>query len=163
MSSDIGQRYFDGANKNGSIGSESDEREDEYDDDYGDGNPVMEITKVVNQKATGIVVHMHKRDIQFSSFCGMQHEWNVWPRKISVAHDIDTFKETVIHSIDRYVYVFYMSNGVISFVQQIEWEMAIIADVFVPNDVKCFAAALFCLLNDEIYCFTRNEQNSFYK
>lgn len=136
--------------------------------EYIDENQVNVIDAIKNakaiiQKPTGIVVHMHKRDILFSTFCGMQHEWNMWPAKITVAHDIDTFKETVIHPIGRHIYVFYMIGGRISNVQQIDWEAPAVVDVLVPDDVKSFAAALFCLLNDEIYCFTRTEQNSYYK
>lgn len=114
---------------------------------------------------TGVVVNINKSVMRFSTLtmgdCG--HEWNFWPTKISVAHDIDTFKDTVIFPIDRDIYVFYIANGNISYVQAIEWEIPTVTDVFVPNNVNSFGAALFCLLNDEIYCFSRTEQNSCYK
>lgn len=114
---------------------------------------------------TGVVVNIDKSVMRFSTLAigGCGHEWNCWPNKISVAHDIDTYKETVVFPIDRDIYVFYIANGNISYVQAIEWEIPTVTDVFVPNNVNSFGAALFCLLNDEIYCFSRTEQNSCYK
>lgn len=165
-SSDADSRYFHGGHKDPVSEHDEDDGDDAMEyivENHANVIDAIKNAKTIVQKPTGIVVHMHKRDILFSTFCGMQHEWNMWPSKITVAHDIDTFKETVIHPIGRHIYVFYVIGGSISNVQQIDWEAPAVVDVLVPDDVKSFAAALFCLLNDEIYCFTRTEQNSYYK
>lgn len=162
-------------NTNTESHSDIDHRYNDVDDDVDDmdeyDNDTIKLdintknnAKEAQIKPNGTIVQMHKRDIQFSQFCSMRHEWRCLPTKISVAHDIDTYKDTIIFPIDRHIYVFYIANGNIGYVQRIEWGLSIsIVDVLVPDDVKCFAAALFCLLNDEIYCFSRTEQNSYFK
>lgn len=114
-------------------------------------------------KLINIIVFMHPKEISFNTFCSIKHEWEYSTKIISVSHDIDTFKETVMFPINNNIYVFYVDNCSITHVQSIDSETSFVEDIHVPPYVQQCNSALFCLLNDEIYCIGRTEQNSYQK
>lgn len=142
----------------GNIGDDESEAGVEEEDEGSESKAEYSESKPIN-----IIVHMHHKEISLNTFCSIKHEWEYSTKIISVSHDIDTFKETVMFPINNNIYVFYVDNSSITHVQSVDIETQFVQDIQVPGEVQQFSSALFCLLNDEIYCIGRNEQNSYQK
>lgn len=104
-----------------------------------------------------------RKTIQFSSYCEIEQKWEKPLKKIDLQQTIETFRDAVMIVIDTNIVMFNMRNGVIAHVHHLALDKGVTETIKLPNDVECAKLALFCLLNDEIYCFARTDQQFFHK
>lgn len=110
-----------------------------------------------------VLALLKRKTIQFSIFCDIQQKWEKLATKIDLMQTIETFRDAVMIVIDQNIMMFNMQNGIISHAHHLALDTGAVETIRVPNDVECAKLALFCLLNDKIYCFARSDQQFFHK
>lgn len=109
-----------------------------------------------------VLALLKRKTIQFSTFCEIGQRWEKSTKHIDLMQAIESFRDAVLVPINKYIVIFNMKNGLLTHAQDLSLETATIESIKLPNDVECASLALFCQLNDKIYCFGRSEQQ-FYK
>lgn len=109
-----------------------------------------------------VLALLKRKTIQFSRFCEIEQKWEKLPKKIDLLQTIETFRDAAMIVIDTSIMMFNMRNGVIANAHQMALDTGAVETIKLPNDVECAKLALFCLLNDKIYCFARSDQHFFH-
>lgn len=104
-----------------------------------------------------------RKTIQFSAFSEIEQIWENSSKKINLMHTIEAFRDAVMIVIDQNIMMFNMQNGIISHAHNLTLSTGTVEPITLPNDVECAKLALFCLLNDKIYCFSRSDQQFYHK
>lgn len=112
---------------------------------------------------TDVLGFVNRRTLQFSTLCEIEHKWENSLKKIDLTHAIESYRDAVMIPVEKNIVIFHMQNGGISQAQNLSFDTFAVEYIPLPNDVICAKLALFCLLNDEIYCFPRTEQHFFHK
>ncbi|XP_055296570.1 uncharacterized protein LOC129565580 [Sitodiplosis mosellana] len=110
-----------------------------------------------------VLALLKRKTIQFSTFCEIEQKWENPSKKIDLMQTIETFRDAVMIVIHTNIMMFNMRNGVIAHAHHLALDTGAVETIRLPNDVECAKLALFCLLNDEIYCFARADQQFFHK
>lgn len=104
-----------------------------------------------------------RKTIRFREFCEIEQKWEKTSKKIDLTLPIESFRDAVMIPVDYQMFVFHMQNGIASHLQQITLENSAVETITLPKDIECAGIALFCPLNDKIYCFARNCQQFFHE
>lgn len=105
---------------------------------------------------------LKRKTVQFSQFCDVQQKWEKSSGKIDLTHGIESFRDAIMIPVDKHVVIFHMQNGSISHAQSLTLESAALENITLPHDIECANLALFCHMNDKIYCFARSDQQYFF-
>lgn len=105
---------------------------------------------------------LRRRTIQLAAFCEIQHKWELL-KKIDLTHTIESFRDAIMIPMNKNLVIFHTRNGTISQVQNLSLDTFGVEKISTPNSADCAGLALFCLLNDEIYCFARADQQFYHK
>lgn len=103
-----------------------------------------------------------RKTIQMSTFCEIEQKWERTANKIDLTHNIESFRDAFMVSIGEKLVIFYMRNGVLSQVQRLALDSSAVENITLPNGAECAGLALFCHLNDKIFCFARTDQQFFH-
>lgn len=110
-----------------------------------------------------VLALLKRKTIQFSTFCEIEQKWEKSCKKIDLIQAIESFRDAIMIPVNKMIVILNMRNSVLSQAQNLSLETAAIESIKLPNDVECAGLALFCQLNDEIYCFARSDQHFFHK
>lgn len=110
-----------------------------------------------------VVGILRRRSLQFSTFCEVEQKWEITSKKIDLTHTIDCFRDAVMIPFKNDILIFNMRNRALIQAQNLSLDTFSVKNIALSNDVECAGLALFCLLNDEIYCFARSDHQFFYK
>lgn len=111
-----------------------------------------------------ILVHLNKESMEFDTFCDIGIKWEQLPSTgLKVPYDTERFNEISMIAANNRILIFHISNSVISRVHYVNVVNFTIEDVPVPKHIEDLGSAIFCQLNDEIFCFGRSEKQSFHK
>lgn len=125
--------------------------EDEFESELDDPSPSIHVLGLLK-----------RRTIQFIQFCDVQQKWEKSSGKIDLTHGIESFRDAIMIPVDKSVVIFHMQNGSISHAQSLTLESAALENITLPHDIECANLALFCHMNDKIYCFARSDQQYFF-
>lgn len=106
---------------------------------------------------------LKRKTIQFSMFCEIEHKWEKTSKLIDLTLPIESFRDAVMIPVDKKMMVFHMQNGVASQAHHIPLDYSPVETIALPNGIEGAGLALFCQLNDKIYCFARTDQQFFHK
>lgn len=105
---------------------------------------------------------LKRKTMQFSTFCEVEQKWERSSGKIDLTHSIDSFRDAIMIPVDQHIAIFHMQNGCISHAEHLALETTTLEKITLPNDIECAHLALFCHMNDKIYCFARSDQQYFH-
>lgn len=103
-----------------------------------------------------------RKTVQMSTFCEVEQKWEKTPKKIDLTHNIESFRDAFMIPIGEKLVIFYTRNGVLSQAQHLTLDTSAVENITLPNGAECAGLALFCHLNDKIYCFARTDQQFFH-
>lgn len=106
---------------------------------------------------------MQRNTIQFNSLYQIKNKWERSPTQVKLTHAIESFRDAIMIPVNDKIVIFYMQHGFISQAQHLTIETATMENITLPVDIDCANLALFCLLNDTIYCFARTNQQVFHR
>lgn len=119
--------------------------------------------ETISEPADSIMVHLKQDWMRFSSFCDIEFKWEQLPTGVIAPCDTETFNETILIPTKQSIAIFHIGNSVISRVHLVNLMNFTIEDVPLPKRIENLGSARFCQLNDEIYCFGRQEKFLFHK
>lgn len=106
---------------------------------------------------------MQRNTIQFNALCQIENKWERLPTRVELTHAIESFRDAIMIPVNDKIVIFYMKNGSIAQAQHLIIDTATMENITLPDDIDCANLALFCLLNDTIYCFARTNQQFFHR
>lgn len=109
-----------------------------------------------------VLALLKRKTIQFDTFCDIEQKWEKSSKKFDLLQTIETFRDAVMIVINDDIMMFNMKNGVIAHAYHLVLDTGAVETIRLPNDVECDKLALFCQLNDKIYCFARSDQQFFH-
>lgn len=103
--------------------------------------------------------------IQFNTLrqIGNKYEWERLSTRVELTQAIVSNRDAFMVPVNNEIVIFFMQNGSISQAQRLAIETTTMENIALPNDIDRAELALFCPLNDTIYCFARNEQQFFHR
>lgn len=106
---------------------------------------------------------MQENTIQFNTLRQMDKKWERSSTRIELTHTIESFRDALMIPVNNEIVIFYMKNGSISQAQRLTIETSTMENIALPDEIGCANLALFCQLNDKIYCFARTNHQIFYR
>lgn len=107
---------------------------------------------------------MKSNTIQSFILCETEKKWErLSMTRVELTHTIDSFRDAIMIPVRNQIVIFHMKNGFISQARLLTAETAHMGNITLPNDIDRSELALFCPLNDTIYCFSRTDQQFFHR
>lgn len=106
---------------------------------------------------------MQNDSIQFHTLRQNKRTWERSSTRVELTQSIESFRDAVMVPLNNEIVIFYMKNGFISQAQRLAMETTTVQTITLPDDIGCANLALFCRLNDTIYCFARSNQHVFHR
>ena len=106
---------------------------------------------------------MQRNHIEFKVLHRIENRWERLLPRVELTHAIESFRDAIMIPANDKIVIFNMRNGSISQAQYLIIETAAMENITLPNDIGGATLALFCLLNDKIYCFARTDQQLFHR
>ncbi len=106
---------------------------------------------------------LRRKSIQFSAFCEIEKKWERSSGQIEVAHPIDSCRDAIMIPIGHQIMIFHMRSGSILHAEHLTLgSTTTMEKITLPNNVVFENLALFCHMNDMIYCFGRADQQYYH-
>lgn len=109
-----------------------------------------------------VLALLRRRTIQFSKFCESDGKWETSTGQINVAHSIDSCRDAIMIPVGNRIVIFHMQNGSIARAEYLTLGTKTLEKITLPCNVELTNFALFCHMNDVIYCFARADQQYFH-
>ncbi|XP_031629439.1 uncharacterized protein LOC116344811 [Contarinia nasturtii] len=127
--------------------------------DHLDSEPDFESEEeFVQSPPIPVLVLLKRKTIQFNTFCDIEQKWEKCIMKVDLMQAIESFRDAVMIPVEKNIVIFNMRNGFISQAQSLSLNTTNIECITLPIDIECARLALFCTLNNKIYCFARSDQ-----
>lgn len=105
-----------------------------------------------------VLALLKRKTIHFYTFCDIEQKWEKCIMKKDLMQAIESFRDAIMIPVDKKIVIFNIRNGFISQAQSLSLNTMNIEWITLPINMECARLALFCTLNDKIYCFARTEQ-----
>lgn len=118
------------------------------------------------QSLVHTLVVLKRKNIEFNAFNQIERKWGRSICQIAhIAHPIDSHRDaTIIPVNDQGIVIFHLQSGLVSHAELLTLETAAVHRVTLPScHVENTNFALFCYMNDKIYCFSRVDQHYFHR
>lgn len=106
---------------------------------------------------------LKRKSIHFSTFCEIEQKWETVSKKVDLPFAIESHRDAAMIPTENSVVIFHMQHGAVANVLRLALDSLAVESVAIPSDIARGDVALFCHLNDEIYCFPHTDQQFFHK
>lgn len=141
---------------------EGDSQNSNSESDYGSNSHESKSETEKQPPPLHVLGLLKRRTVRFSAYCEIDHKWEKTYGKFDITHNIDSFRDAIMIPIDQQIVIFHMRNGSVSHAERLTLETTTLERITLPNKIECANLALFCHLNDKIYCFARSDQQYFH-